>query len=227
MKVILLQELKGRGGEGDVIEVARGFAVNYLFPRKIAVEATSGNLKQLSQRSHNIKVREDARLAEANALAEALADKLVTIGAKVGEEGRLFGSVTAPMVEEAIAAQLGVTVDRRKIETHGHIKDVGPHIVDIAIYREIHAQLTVDVVPESSIPAAVPTTVVAEVEGVSADGESFVEVVEETPEQEASDVALEEAAETYAGEAAEPVDAEMAEAAEGDALSESEGEHAK
>ena len=57
MKVILLQELKGRGGEGDVIDVARGFAVNYLFPRKVAVEATSGNLKQLEQRRHNIEKR--------------------------------------------------------------------------------------------------------------------------------------------------------------------------
>ena len=61
MKVILLQELKGRGGEGDVVEVARGFAVNYLLPRKIAIEATSGNLKQLEQRSHNIQKREDQR----------------------------------------------------------------------------------------------------------------------------------------------------------------------
>ena len=65
MKVILLQELKGRGGEGDVVDVARGFAVNYLLPRKIAIEATKGNLKQLEQRSHNIQKREDQRLTDA------------------------------------------------------------------------------------------------------------------------------------------------------------------
>ncbi len=209
MKVILMQELKGRGGEGDVIEVARGFAVNYLLPRKVAIEATPGNLKQLEQRRKNIESRESGRMAEASALATALEGKVVTIGAKVGEEGRLFGSITAPMVAEAITEQLGVEVDRRKVETHGHIKDVGPHVVDVAIYREVKAQLTVQVVAEGAPVAEVPVTVVAEVEGVSADGEAFVEVVEETAEQAEADLAVEEAAEAVA-EAAD-VEAEDAE----------------
>jgi len=208
MKVILLQELKGRGGEGDVIDVARGFAVNYLLPRKVAIEATSGNLKQLEQRRKNIEVREAGRIGEAGSLAEALEGKVVTIGAKVGEEGRLFGSITAPMVAEAITEQLGVEVDRRKVETHGHIKDVGPHPVEVAIYRDIKAQLTVNVVAEGAPVAEVPVTVVAEVEGVGADGESFVEVVEETAEQADADLAVEEAAE----ELAEEAEAEAAEA---------------
>jgi len=201
MKVILLQELKGRGGEGDVIDVAQGFAVNYLLPRKIAIEATKGNLKQLEQRSKNIKVREEGRLGEANALAETLEGKSVKVYAKVGEEGRLFGSITSVMVGEAIAEQLGVEVDRRKIETHGHIKDVGPHVVDIAIYRELKAQLTVDVIAEGHVVTEVPVTMVAEVEGVDAEGEPFVEVVEETVEQAETDVALDESVE-------EPLEAE-------------------
>jgi len=200
MKVILLQELKGRGGEGDVIEVARGFAVNYLLPRKVAIEATSGNVKQLEQRLHNIKKREDQRLNDAGSLATALEGKSVKIFAKVGEEGRLFGSVTAPMVEDAIREQLGVEVDRRRIETHGHIKEIGPHTVDIAIYRDVKAQVTVDVVAEGS---AVTETVVAEVEGVDASGEAFVEVVGETPEQAENDVALDEATEEVAEQAAD------------------------
>ena len=99
MKVILLQELKGRGGEGDVIDVAQGFAVNYLLPRKVAIEATKGNLKQLEQRSHNIQVREEGRLGESSALADKLDGKVVTVEAKVGEEGRLFGSVTTRHIE--------------------------------------------------------------------------------------------------------------------------------
>jgi large subunit ribosomal protein L9 len=198
MKVILLQELKGRGGEGDVVEVARGFAVNYLLPRKIAIEATKGNLKQLEQRAHNIEAREDQRLADAQRVCDALSGKVVTITAKVGEEGRLFGSVTASHIEAAIAEQLGVDVDRRKIETHGHIKDVGPHVISVAIYRDIKAELTVDVVGEGH--AAPPATVVAEVEGVGAAGESFVAVVEETPEQAEEDLAVEEAAEEQAEE---------------------------
>lgn len=207
MKVILLQELKGRGGEGDVIDVARGFAVNYLLPRKIAIEATKGNLKQLELRSHNIQKREDSRLSEADALAAKLNDKVITIEAKVGDEGRLFGSVTHAHIEAALAEQLGVEIDRRKIETHGAIKDAGPHTVEISIYRETKAQLTVNVVPEgaAAAPAAVPETIVAEVEGVGADGAAFVDIVEETPEQADADVALEEAAE------AETVDADVAE----------------
>ena len=86
MKVILLQELKGRGGEGDVIDVANGFAVNYLFPRKFAIEATAGNLKQLGQRGKNIRVREEQRLDEATNLAEVLGGKVVFVEAKVGDE---------------------------------------------------------------------------------------------------------------------------------------------
>ena len=195
MKVILLQELKGRGGEGDVVEVARGFAVNYLLPRKVAIEATKGNLKQLEQRSHNIKTREDQRLTEATALATKIDGKTVKVVAKVGEEGRLFGSVTTSHIGAAIADQLGVEIDRRKIETHGHIKEVGPHVITVSIYRDVKAELTIDVEAEGHV-AEVPVTIVAEVEGVSADGEEFVEVVEETTEQAEDNVALDEADET-------------------------------
>jgi large subunit ribosomal protein L9 len=180
MKVILLQELKGRGGEGDVIEVARGFAVNYLLPRKVAIEATSGNVKQLEQRRHNIQKREETRIGSAESLRSALDGKTVTIAAKVGEEGRLFGSITSLMVEEAIKEQLGVEVDRRKIETHGHIKEVGQHVVDISVYRDMKAHVTVDVTAEG---ASIPSTIVAETEGITDEGSAFVEVSESLPEE--------------------------------------------
>ncbi|MDZ4168345.1 MAG: 50S ribosomal protein L9 [Coriobacteriia bacterium] len=196
MKVILMQELKGRGGEGDVIDVARGFAVNYLLPRKIAIEATPGNVKQLQQRLHNIGKREDQRLGDAGSLAAALDGKTVTIAAKVGEEGRLFGSVTAPMVHEAILEQLGVDIDRRKIETHGHIKDMGPHVVDISIYREVKAQVTVDVVAEGAVAEAVAPEVKSvemtdATEGDEADADmgEAVEAPAEFEEAEAEDEA--------------------------------------
>ena len=196
MKVILLQELKGRGGEGDVIDVARGFAVNYLFPRKVAIEATSGNLKQLEQRFGNIKKREEERIGDAGSLASKLDGKVVTVEAKVGEEGRLFGSVTTSHIEAAIHEQLGVEIDRRKIETHGPIKEAGARVIEVSLYRDVKAELTVNVVGEGGVEvAAVPHTVVAEVEGIDASGEPFVEVVEETAEQADADVALDEAAE--------------------------------
>ena len=152
MKVILLQELKGRGAEGDVIDVARGFAVNYLMPRKVAIEATSGNLKQLEARMHNVRRRDEARMSDASGLVSLLEGKSVGIEAKVGEEGRLYGSITSQMIEDAVRDQLGVEIDRRKIETHGHIKELGAHAVEISIYRDVKAHLTVNVVPEGAAP---------------------------------------------------------------------------
>ena len=105
MKVILLQELKGKGGEGDVVDVAPGFANNYLLPQKVAILATKGNLKQLEQRKHNIAKREENRLADAGKIKETLDGALVKVEAKVGEEGQLFGSVTAQMIADAINAE--------------------------------------------------------------------------------------------------------------------------
>jgi len=192
MKVILTNEVKGRGAEGDVVDVARGFAVNYLFPRDMAIPATSGNLKQLEQRMHNIRKRDESAVEGANAVFNALDGKTVTVTAKVGEEGKLFGSVTSMMVEEAIREQLGQEVDRKRIETHGHIKEAGEHGVDILIYRDIKASVIVNVVAEG----AIPTTEVVEVEGVGADGEAFVEVVEESTEQADADLAVDEAVES-------------------------------
>ena len=116
MKVILLSELKGKGGEGDVIDVADGFANNYLFPQGIAVAATKGNLKQLEQRKHNIATREESRIAEANKNKEILENASVKVEARVGEEGVLFGSVTAAMIADAINEQVGLDVDRRRID---------------------------------------------------------------------------------------------------------------
>ena len=86
MKVILLDEIKGKGGEGDVIDVAQGYAENCLIPKKLAVAATKGNLKQLEERRNNIAKREEVRLATANATKEQLADKAVTVDVKVGDE---------------------------------------------------------------------------------------------------------------------------------------------
>ena len=95
MKVILLQELKGKGGEGDVVDVAPGFANNYLMPQGIAILATKGNLKQLEMRKNNIAKREATRLADADKLKSVLDGASVKVDAKVGEEGQLFGSVTS------------------------------------------------------------------------------------------------------------------------------------
>ena len=154
MKVILLSELRGKGGEGDVIEVADGFANNWLFPQKIAVKATSGNLKQLEQRRKGIEKREAVRVADANALKDAIEGKAVRVLATVGDEGQLFGSVTSTQVAEAIKAQLGVEVDRKRIVLNTPIKTSGTHEVPVNFYRDITANVLVQVGDQASFDAA-------------------------------------------------------------------------
>ena len=143
MKVILLDEIKGKGGEGDIVEVAQGYAENFLFPKKLAVAATKGNLKQLDERRNNIAKREAVRLANANEVKASLEGKQINVDVKVGDEGVLFGSVTAAMIADAVKAQLGVDVDRKRVELGKPIKVAGAHTVAISLYREIKAEITV------------------------------------------------------------------------------------
>ena len=143
MKVILLGELRGKGGEGDVVDVAQGYAENYLFRNKIAQPATPGNLKQLEQRRSSIAKREAERIANAEATKATLDEKLVKVDAKIGEEGQLFGSVTSQQIVDAIKAQLGVEVDRKRIVHGATIKTAGRHAVEINLYREINAKVIV------------------------------------------------------------------------------------
>ncbi|MEE8674884.1 50S ribosomal protein L9 [Tractidigestivibacter scatoligenes] len=143
MKVILLGELRGKGGEGDVVDVAQGYAENYLFRNKIAQPATPGNLKQLEQRRDSIAKREAERIANAEATKAILDEKLVKVDAKIGEEGQLFGSITSQQIVDAIKAQLGVDVDRKRIVRGATIKTAGRHTVEINLYREINAKIVV------------------------------------------------------------------------------------
>lgn len=143
MKVILLGELRGKGGEGDVVDVAQGYAENYLFSNRIAQPATPGNLKQLEERRAGIEKREAKRLADAHATKELLDGKSVTVEAKVGENDQLFGSITTAQIVDAIKAQLGVEVDRKRIGRGATIKTVGKHPVEVNLYRDINAIVTV------------------------------------------------------------------------------------
>lgn len=154
MKVILLSELKGKGGEGDIVEVADGYANNYLFPQKIAVAATKGNLKQLEQRKHNIATREAARIEEAQALKAALDDLSVKVEARVGEEGVLFGSITAAMIADALKEAEDIEIERKRIDLKNPIKTAGKHEVVVSIYRDIKSNLTVVVGNEETFTAS-------------------------------------------------------------------------
>ncbi|MDI6712427.1 MAG: 50S ribosomal protein L9 [Anaerosomatales bacterium] len=181
MKVILLTDVKGRGSEGDVIEVARGFAVNYLLPRKMAVEATPGNLKQLEARKHNIAKREAERRAEAERVAAEIAGKTVIVEAKAGDEGKLFGSVTAGMVAEAMNAQLGVDLDRRKLDIHTHIKTLGDYPVTAHLYADVVADITVRVVRAGEGAAALAEAATSGQEAPEAESSSGQAGAEDEP----------------------------------------------
>lgn len=184
MKVILTEDVKGRGQEGDVVEVAHGFAVNFLLPRKMAVKATVGNLKQLEARMHNIRMREESRRGEAETIASAINGKTVVIKAKAGEGVKLYGSVTSAMIGDAIADQLGVEIDRKKLDIHSHIKTLGEHPIAVHVYYDVQADVTVKVVAlgEVEAPVAEPVAEVpAEVEE-----EAVAETVEEIAAEDAA-----------------------------------------
>jgi large subunit ribosomal protein L9 len=190
MKVILTAEVKGKGHEGDVVEVARGYAVNYLLPRKMAVEATSGNIKQLDARMNNIKKRNTARLNDAEAIAATIDGKSVVIEAKAGADGKLFGSVTALMIEEAIASQIGADVDHKRMNLHKPIKTAGDHEVVVGVFGEVKATVTVKVVPEGGAPVATAQVAAPVVESVEEPAEAAED--EDVAGESAEDVADED-----------------------------------
>lgn len=207
MEVILLKELRGRGGEGDVINVERGFANNYLFRQGYAIKATPGNLKQLEERRKNIEKREEVRLADANALAEKLNGLDIDITVQVGEEGQLFGSVTAPMIADAIIAE-GIEIDRRRVELGKPIKAIGIFPVEVSIYRDIKATVNVNVQGEGMAEEEV-----AEAEAAADAAEDAVvdaiedAIVEGELEAVAEEVAAEEAIEADAASGEEVIEA--------------------
>ena len=190
MKVILLSELKGKGGEGDIVEVADGYANNYLFPQKIAVAATKGNLKQLEQRKHNIATREAARIEEAQALKAALDDLSVKVEARVGEEGVLFGSITAAMIADALKEAEDIEIDRKRIDLKNPIKTAGKHEVVVSIYRDIKSNLTVVVGNEETFTASESA---AEAQETAEEDFSTSDAVAEEPTADAVVVAAVEA----------------------------------
>ena len=172
MKVILLTEVQGKGGEGDVIDVARGFANNYLLSQGLAVKATPGNLKQLEQKRKNIAKREATRIADAEAMKGQLEGTELVIKAKVGENGTLFGSVTAQMIADAVKEAKDVEIDRRRIQINHAIKTVGEHAVEIDLYRDIKADINVTVVDiEAKEEAPVEEAAEAPVEEAAAESE--------------------------------------------------------
>lgn len=146
MRLILLADVKTLGKRGDVVDVADGYARNFLIPRKLAGEADKGALAQRNAQHKAAERRESAELAEARALAERLEAAKLEIRAKAGENGKLFGAVTNADVAGAIAAVLAVGIDKHKIGLAGQIKALGSYPVEIKLHKSVVAKTTVEVV---------------------------------------------------------------------------------
>jgi large subunit ribosomal protein L9 len=157
MKVILTDEIRGLGTRGDIVTVKDGYARNFLFPKKLAREATSGNLKSIEQEKKKWAALSQQEKNEAQKAADAVKGVKVTIQKRVGDHGQLFGSVTANEIADALVSK-GIQVEKRRIELDHPIKTLGVHEVDVRLHREVTAHIQVEVVPIGTeiLPEAPP-----------------------------------------------------------------------
>lgn len=146
MKVILQQDVKKLGNKGDLIDVSEGYARNYLVPRGLAIEANEANLKSLKHEKSVAKQKEEREREEARGRAAKLESLTIKISAKTGDSGRLFGSVTAGDIADAVKSSSGMEVDKRRIDLKEPIKALGTYRVSVQVHPGITAQLTVQVV---------------------------------------------------------------------------------
>jgi large subunit ribosomal protein L9 len=151
MHVILLQDVDKVGLRGEVVDVARGYARNFLLPRRLAETATPGALKDL-QRRDELRARQEASSHdEAQAIASRLEEAVLRFDVKAGPTGTLFGSVTATDIADRLWADQKIRIDRRKVELDESIKRVGRHEVPIAVFTDVEATVKLEVVPEGGI----------------------------------------------------------------------------
>ena len=144
MKVVLLQDVKGHGKKGELCNVSDGYARNFLFPKKLAVEADNGALNELKNREEAKAHHKQEEINAAKQTAALLDGKTVTITAKAGSGGRLFGSVTSKEIATEIKKSLGVEIDKKKM-TAPDIKNFGEYTAEIKLYQGIVAKITVKV----------------------------------------------------------------------------------
>jgi len=147
MKVVLRENLEKLGRRGEVVRVADGYGRNYLIPKKLAYQATPGNLKVVEDEKRSKDLREAKVRKDFEAIAARIASLSFSVPKKVGEDGHLFGSVTSQEIADLLAGR-GIEVDRRKIVLEEQIKSIGSHTVGIKLHADVTAQLTLEVVPE-------------------------------------------------------------------------------
>jgi len=148
MKVILLKDIKGTGAKDQVIEVSDGFARNYLFPRKLAIEADAAALNAIEMSKRAAKHKEDQKRVRAEASARELKGKVIQITARAGESGKLYGSITTAEIAEQLQKQHGITVDKHKIELDEPIRHIGQCTATIRLSAGLTTRMLVNVTAE-------------------------------------------------------------------------------
>ncbi len=149
MKVVLLKDVRNMGKRDDILTVSDGYARNFLFPQKLAAEATPGTLKEIERKRAAQDAREAEMKAEAQAKAELLKNKTIVLQVKCGEKGRLYGSVTAAEVAEALEKQHGIKADKRKIDIGDPIREIGLREISVWLYTGITTKMRLDIQPIS------------------------------------------------------------------------------
>lgn len=145
MEIILLEDVKKLGKKGELVKVSDGYAKNYVIPKKLGVEATNAAKNELKLKQKAEDKRKQDELETAKQLAEELKEKKVTLAVKAGEGGRVFGSVTSKEIAKGAKEQLGLSLDKKKIQLSDPIKTLGNHVVPIKIHPKVTGELTVTV----------------------------------------------------------------------------------
>lgn len=145
MEVILRQAIDKLGNPGEIVNVSNGYARNYLLPRGVAYVATEGNKRRIAQERKRLEAAEEARRASARELAQKLEQVSLTFSARVGEEGKLFGSVTSADITAQLVAQ-GLQVEKRQVELHEPIKALGVYRIPIRLHADVHPEIKVWVI---------------------------------------------------------------------------------
>ena len=167
MKVILIDEIRGLGSRGDVVTVKDGYARNFLIPKKLAREATAGNLKSVEQERKKWDVLAQQERTVAQKAADSVKGMKIVINKRTGDHGNLFGSVTANDIADALLAK-GVDVDKRRIELAHPIKTIGLHEIDVRLHKDVTAHIQVEVLPIGVESVATPAPAPAPAEAAPA-----------------------------------------------------------
>ena len=148
MKVILLDNIKGVGKKDEIINASDGYARNYLFPKKLAVEATKENLGKLESKNEANKFKKQNEKNDAIEVANKLKELVLTIKVKAGENGKIFGGGTSKEISEKLKEQYKIEIDKKKIEVKETIKNIGRFTINIKLYEGVNAKLTVNIIAE-------------------------------------------------------------------------------